>query len=516
MQLYDWQTECLDQWAKNQYKGIVNAVTGTGKTVLALGAIQKLESTLGGQGLKIKIIVPKVFLVRQWYYALRDILGVSRQDIGKYLGTHKSQVDCKYMIYVINSARYSFARHMLDETQCPVLIIADECHHYGTEENAKVFDFARVAPQYRYYALGLSATPYCRNYHEILERYVGCEIYRFSFVQALKAGIISRFSIVNIGVDFDGDEMADYEELTDKLILAMRQLRKLYPQLNYTDKRRLFIVLDSIVKTHINPDVRQLAQSIRFLSFQRKELVYLAKSRIQCVEDLLSHINKHAKIIIFGERIEMANALYRRLCTLFPGQVGVYHSELNENVRKAILRSFEDSEIRILVSCRTLDEGLDISDADVGVVMSSTSGERQRIQRLGRILRRKSERKHAYLYYLYVNGTMEETEIFHGMADETEDAVNSVSLYYDKKARLFSNALYDELSGTVLAGLKDPPWGAAEIAELKRNVELGIVSCDWLSSEEECISRIRAAASKGERNYNIAMLFMSRARRLLQ
>lgn len=63
----------------------------------------------------LKIIVPKTFLVRQWGYALKDVLDVPENDIGLCFGTHKDKSDRKYMICVINPARYSFRRHMMDD-----------------------------------------------------------------------------------------------------------------------------------------------------------------------------------------------------------------------------------------------------------------------------------------------------------------------------------------------------------------------------------------------------------------
>jgi len=87
------------------------------------------------------------------------------KDIGLYCGACKDLPTRKYMIYVVNSARYTLSRHILADYQSayPVLLIADECHHYGSPENSRIFDFlSLISPQDQataYYALGLSATP---------------------------------------------------------------------------------------------------------------------------------------------------------------------------------------------------------------------------------------------------------------------------------------------------------------------------------------------------------------------
>lgn len=69
---------------------------------------------------------------------------------------------------------------------------------------------------------------------------------------------------------------------------------------------------------------------------------------------------------------------------LYPGQTARCHSAMAPDARKPALERFRDGEVRILISCRALNEGFDVPSASIGIVMSSTSVNRQRIQRLGR------------------------------------------------------------------------------------------------------------------------------------
>jgi superfamily II DNA or RNA helicase len=510
MELYNWQAECLKTWAASNFRGIVNVATGAGKTVLALAAIPLLEGEVGR--VSVKIIVPQNFLIRQWHNALISVSGVSRGEIGIYSGNHKSAHDRKYMIYVINSARYSFSRHMLEDPG-PVLIIADECHHYGAEENSKIFDFARFADYSGvYYALGLSATPYSKNYLDVLVPFLGKEIYRFDFLQALEAGILCRFSLFNIALEFAPDERGAYDELSEKLSLSFQKLLKHCPQLYYNNSKNFFAQLDYIARNHRLQDVRELARLVSRLSFMRKEIVHTARARIRCVTELVHLLGGGPKIIIFGERIETADIIYGELNALMPGQAGVYHSGIHESVRKTRLRDFEDSRLRILVSCRTLDEGLDISDTDVGIVVSSTNSERQRIQRLGRVLRRKNDDKRARFYYLYVKDTMESEEVLRDVSNRLRDTVNVVDIEYDGFTGDFTNADYRRLTELAASDAVDMNWSEEQKAEYRRNVRLGSVSDDWLASPEHLAEKAAAAAARRVRNYYSAMLMLARAR----
>ena len=146
-ELYRWQEECLKRWMAAGGRGMVQAATGSGKTFLALTAAQRLEKEPGGR-LKVKIVVPTGALMRQWVREfLSDAGGGSplgfQPDIGLRGGGEKSNPAHKYMIYVINSARYELARQILAELKegGRILLIADECHRYESGQNRLIFEF---------------------------------------------------------------------------------------------------------------------------------------------------------------------------------------------------------------------------------------------------------------------------------------------------------------------------------------------------------------------------------------
>lgn len=98
---------------------------------------------------------------------------------------------------------------------------------------------------------------------------------------------------------------------------------------------------------------------------------------------------------------------------------------MEQEVRRLALERFRDGELRILISCRALDEGFDVPDADVGIVLSCASIERQRIQRMGRILRRREGKQISSLYYLYLEHTVEDPSFF---SERPEKSVNACLL----------------------------------------------------------------------------------------
>lgn len=513
LRLYAWQKECLSLWSDNGCRGIVNVVTGAGKTMLALAAVERLSALPGMGSLRVRIVVPKTFLVRQWERALREYLSVSREDIGIYTGSRKSGPNRMFMIYVINSARYSLARHIVGDVSSsrPVFLIADECHHYGTDENARIFDFyKRIDKNARVYTLGLSATPNCEHFEDVLVPSLGREIFQFSFNHALRAGIINRFAVFHIGLMFSGFERVDYDDLTDQISLALTRLRRICPNLGARDSSSFFSGLKHLAETSKDPETADLANAVVMLSYQRKEIVYQAGARVCCVLDLVRLIRRDAKIIIFGERIEKADEIYYRLSNIYPNEAGLYHSGLNKSAGESALKRFEDGEIRILVSCKTLDEGLSVNNADVGIIVSSTGSKRQRIQRLGRILRKKDTERLAYFYYLYIENTVEETDLLREHLSGLERFVSMIDLYYNDRTGEFSDSYYSVLAASVISRYRDSGWSGEAVAELDRNFKKGIVTCDWLIDEEQCLERIRGAKDRVSRNYYTAMLYLIR------
>lgn len=518
--LFPWQLKCLNIWFQNQGRGIVNVVTGAGKTVLAMGAIARLEHTLlriSVSDLKIRIVVPKVFLAQQWAQALQEDLAISREDIGIYSGVHKDPAGRKYMIYVVNSARYVLAQHLqTDYSQgSTILLIADECHHYSSPENSRIFDFTVNFPaairSSRFYTLGLSATPETAAFQEKLVPALGPEIYKYGFADALHDNIISSFSIFNLKLEFTRYEHEQYHDLSEQLARTLENLIHRCPFLIGLSSQQFFANMEHLAQASEDPDIASLARSLLLLSITRKDIVYRAESRISCVQHLLARIPQTSKILIFNERIELAETIYERLQHLFPGQVGRYHSEMDEGVRKIILRKYQDSEIRILVSCRALDEGLNVPETDVGIIASSTSSSRQRIQRLGRILRRSGTGHTACLYYLYVGSSNEEQELLADINQELAGVIPVLDLEYEQETQSFIHPAYQALADQVLAYGRRQGWGPKIINEIERNLEQGKLGCDWWNSEDTCRLRIQSASSQAERNYWISMRLLVQA-----
>lgn len=524
--LYPWQLECLNEWKKNEYHGIVNAVTGAGKTRFALECIRHLKTNsintspmmlssatnLSSAKLRIKIVVPGKSLLLQWKRALEQSFDEdSDNSIGIFGNGIQNPCEKEIMIYVINSARYQLARQILNELKngYTVFLIADECHNYTSIENRKIFDFLPYLPSVpgKYCSLGLSATTSRHDYEAVLKPALGKEIYRYTLSEALSNGTICDFAIWQIAIKFQPDEKAEYEELTETLSNIHMKLLTNFPGLKYSKGAAFFADLKKIAAKNDAPSSR-LARTYLQLTYKRKHLVHMAQSRASCVYHLLREIDTQKQILIFGESIAQIEELYAELIVSFPDKFGRYHSKMGTQANKNTLERFRHGDIRILLTCRALDEGIDVPEATIGIILSGTSMERQRLQRLGRILR-KSDNKHmACLYYLFIADSQEE----HAYFPKKTEAFQTYDVSFDDQSIEFFFPKYEQLASLVLDSLHDAPKKIKPetYEEIFTCLNQGYLRGDWLLPPEECRKNALTSQEVRKQNYWLCMEQMSR------
>ncbi|MDR1137507.1 MAG: DEAD/DEAH box helicase family protein [Synergistaceae bacterium] len=504
--LHAWQTKCLQRWFENGFRGIAGVATGAGKTILGLAAVCRLSARFPDMALKVKIIVPKVFLANQWRDDILRILGIGRGDVGLYHGTFKEKSDKPFMVYVLNTARWCAARHIVRDVRAgnSVFLICDECHHFGSPENARVFDFPPHIPPERYFALGLSATPRGERFEDVLVPSVGKEIYRYALEDASRDQVTSDYAIFNIAVYFSPDEEEEYSVYTEKITKLKRMLKQKHPPL--FDANGWMIIQKLRILTKRRDKIGETARLLWILYLRRKETVHAASARLTCGVELTRLLMPDRRIILFTERIETAEELFALLQKNHPGKICKYHSEMPPLAKQYSLESYRQGEKTAIVCCRALDEGLNVPETDAGIIISMSGSPRQRVQRIGRVVRRGDAVRPKQIYYLHIPGTAESSAI---LPEGTETVTRD--LYYDAALNRFEHPGYDELYARALEKLSASGASAPRIENAEKQFIKGSVRTDFLLSEKTCMNRI-ADAGPDERDYWIAMLLIVRTR----
>lgn len=503
--LYRWQEECLKKWFANNGRGMVQAVTGSGKTRLALAAAAALDK--GSEPLRVKIVVPTAALMRQWSRALQefqremtDVLS-EMPEIGLRGGGRKDAPDRKYMIYVINSARYELARQILSDLEAgrKVFLIADECHHYTSGENQLIFEFLPHIKENaeNFFSMGLSATLPSGEAKQYLNKVLGKCIYRYGIREALSAQTVCGYDVFHIELCFQKEERAEYEELTERIQFTYNSLLKKCPELRNTGRKELYDRLRMLAGNRKSAAAKEAALYLN-LVLKRKKIVCLAKDRTECALKLLSLLDAGQKTIVFGERISQTDELFQMLQKRFPGKVGRYHSKMGNTANRNVLERFRNGEIRILLACKSMDEGVDVPDAAVGIILSGTSMQRQRIQRLGRIIRRSESKDRASVYYLHIAETSEDQYF---LPEEDDTRVFELE-YADGR---FRQHIYDQAAEQMLSEAQMRGSSQAALAEIRRCMNRGSVRADWQMDGGAIERKIKEAKTVKEKNYWICM-----------
>jgi len=393
--LRPWQDDAIRAWLAEGSRGIIEAATGTGKTVTALAALHAMDD---GR-LRVVIVVPRIALVDQWVEAIRDNLGIPTRHIGA-LGGGCTPHGQDVVVAVINSARKGLAPivNAWHSQGCHTLLIVDECHWAGSQVNAQIFESGWD------HTLGLSATPERSDdgLTEVLEPQLGPVVFRYPLRQALDDGILSPLLALDLYIDMNNTERAEYESLTDQIRQRRLRLENEYPQLAYAGGR-WFAVLQQLASSD------EEAEKLQLQLFQRRRLLAALERRQECLDDILtSGLLDRPKSILFHDTIDSAERTFGQLREL-GHDVYVDHSARPPDERRASLQSFRFRPSAFLVAVRTMDEGIDVPDADATVIVSGTLTARQRIQRIGRILRPSGTR--ALCVSILARETSEETSV---------------------------------------------------------------------------------------------------------
>lgn len=364
---YPHQRESVEAWARAGQRGVVVLPTGAGKSYVAELAIWKT-------GRSTMVIAPTIDLMNQWYELLTNSFSVPVGILGG--GYHEIQ-DLTVSTY--DSAYL----HMERLGNRFALLVFDECHHLPGPSYTLAAEMS-LAP----YRLGLTATPERSDgSHELLDTLVGPRVYE----KGIK--------------DMTGQYLAEYDVITLKVPLSEQDAAR------YLDARREYQIFKQIHGIRMSGPggwgnfLRKAAQSRdgrrAFKAYREQRRIALAHGgKIDRLEKLL-RVHGKDRVIIFTNDNDTVYDISRRF--LLPA---ITHQTPTKE-RKQYLERFNSGEYPCLVTSKVLNEGVNVPEANVAIVLSGSGTVREHVQRLGRILRRR-EGKRATLYELITEDTVEE------------------------------------------------------------------------------------------------------------
>lgn len=390
-ELRGWQSSALDAWAEHGRWGVVEAVTGTGKSRVGVEATREALA----DDYYVVIAVPTTTLVQQWIGTLRKA-GI--HSVGALGGGERARLGrCRVLVSTVQSL-------YLDppvRADGKVLIIADECHRYGADKWMR-----SLHPSYRR-RLGLTAT-FERNDEGIrtLKHYFGGEpVFRIGFPQAIDEDVVAHYEVKLLGVDLAADERTEYEDATEQATDARVEL--LAADFPAEPFGAFMAAVQEAAEDDPDPTVQEVARRYLKAFSRRIDVMANAQAKGDAMRVLAPAVGASRGALVFTRRVDTADALAEILRE--EGiQAQSIHSKHSQAERGERLVSLKIGRLEALVAPTILDEGLDVPDIDLGIVMSGSKSRRQMIQRMGRVLRRKDDGRKATFIVVYAKNTAED------------------------------------------------------------------------------------------------------------
>jgi superfamily II DNA or RNA helicase len=424
---FPYQTKALDEWRKNDCKGLFNMATGTGKTITSLNCLLSLYKDTGCY--KAIILVPTIPLVDQWEKECRKfdytkIYKVSSKTDWKANITRLSRAELLYPdrnSFIVISTYASFVRkatfERLSEFSKDTLLIADEAHNMGSPSCLNLLDEIPYTKR-----IGLSATPE-RQFDEIgnysICNFFGCPLNEYTFTFTMKEAIdrdyLCHYRYYPYLVELNEEEMIAYRELSAKIA-------KFY-----------------------DPDNDNFSnnQILTALLLKRKRIIHKAQNKLGVFRSLVSEIYNRKKnlgyLLVYvpegvdeydhefsfatesdleteggKEQVSLINQ-YTNIIASIDEHVTVEQVTSKSQNREKTLRRFASGDTQVLTAMKCLDEGVDVPRTEMAIFCASTGNPRQFIQRRGRILRTHKDKPMAYIYDLVVIPRIEKDSPFFSM-----------------------------------------------------------------------------------------------------
>src|SRR6266480_2145756 len=374
LDLHDYQVKALEAWKQENGRGSIVLPTGAGKTLVAVHAIHYVNAST-------VVLVPTTSLLYQWYALLTNVF---QTEIGVYYSSEKR-------ILPLTVTTYHSAGDLIAEYGNTFkLLICDEVHHLP----AKTWGEAALmtpAP----FRLGLTAT-YPEEYEQAGERWRLDELIGpIVFTQQLESLVgkqLAEYRTQRVRVDLTPRERATYETLHEAYLGFVRD-RELQRKHGAGWLRELMRL------SAIDPHARRAMLARR----QLLNILESCQGKFAALEALL---REHAgeRILVFTESNAVA---YTIACQYL---VPVISHETGVAERKHILDAFQAGRYSVIATSKVLNEGIDVPEAKVAIVLGGGAGKREYLQRLGRILRKK-EPLQAVLIELLVRNTIEEGKV---------------------------------------------------------------------------------------------------------
>lgn len=397
--LHDCQKEAIASWVGENYHGIFDMATGTGKTFTGLGAISKLSEDLNDK-LAVVIVCPYQHLVEQWVedivrFNMKPIIGYSsspqkdwKQRLSKAVRDQKIRVDKSFFCFVCTNATFtnSYVQEQISKIHSPVLLVVDEAHNFGAASYARLLDDRFT------YRLALSATLERHRDEEgtaLLYAFFGKKCIEYSLDRAIEEDKLTPYKYYPVVVHLNNDELTAYEQLSYEMSKCVIKGKNGKYKLNKHGE--ILALKRARIVAGASEKLDALREEIRPYIHDNNILVYCGATNV--LDENADYTSSDT-----GD-IRQIEAVTRILGNEFGMDVAQFTSRENMETRAAIKEQFQRGDrLQAIVAIKCLDEGVNIPGIRTAFILASTTNPKEYIQRRGRVLRKAQNKPYAVIY----------------------------------------------------------------------------------------------------------------------
>lgn len=431
--LREYQKDAISVWVGENYRGIYDMATGTGKTLTGLGAISKLSEDLNDV-LAVIIVCPYQHLVEQWVedivrFNIKPIIAYGdspqkdwKKRLSRAVRDQKLRRDKSFFCLVCTNATFAkdYVQDEISKIQSPILLVVDEAHNFGARTYARLLDDRFT------YRLALSATLDRHRDDEgtaMLYDFFGKKCIEYSLDRAI-----------------DEDKLTKYKYYPIPVYLTDEELEK-YEQKSYEMSKCLIKDKDGKYKLNKRGEI---------LAMERARIVAGASQKLETLREYIAPYAQDNNILVYcgatnvidekadysstdEEDVRQIEAVTRILGNEVGMEVAKFTSEENMETRATIKEQFQKGDrLQAIVAIKCLDEGVNIPGIRTAFILASTTNPKEYIQRRGRVLRKAENKPFAEIYDFVT--LPRELDSVSGLT--TEQAQRDLSLVKNELARI--------------------------------------------------------------------------------
>lgn len=397
VKLHQYQDDAIEAWAINNFRGIFDMATGTGKTYTGLGAAVRLFQNR--KRLAIIIVAPYQHLVEQWVedivkFNMRPIIGYSsskQKDWKRRLSNDVLDFTLEIIptfCFVTTNATYSskYVQDTLRQLSKDTLFIVDEAHNFGSAGLS-----TRLNDNFTY-RLALSATLERHGDPDgtrVLYNYFGEKCIEYGLDRAIRENKLTPYYYYPIAVYLDEDEVDTYRDLSYKI--SKECYKDKHGNFKVTEKGKMLLLERSRVIAGARQKLTALKKTIEPYAKDTHMLVYCGATKVNESDTDESIRDDEGERQIVAVSKLLGNELHMK----------VTHFTSNESAieREVIKQRFADANpYQAIVAIKCLDEGVNIPSIKTAFILASTTNPKEYIQRRGRVLRLAAGKPYAVIY----------------------------------------------------------------------------------------------------------------------